>query len=161
MSAKKTMEEVVETLATRVEGLAVEMKQGFKSMDTKFVAMDKKFESRFDSVDVKFVAMDKKFDGVEAKFVAMDKKFESRFDGVDAKFVAMDKSVDNKIEKLAMAVNEGFSSMSKEFREEFREVKERLDHVEFNTSGQERRISTLEDKVRMIGTKLKLDLRGA
>ncbi|MBX4198311.1 hypothetical protein KW782_03185 [Candidatus Parcubacteria bacterium] len=36
-------------------------------------------------------------------------------------------------------------------------VYDRLDKIEFNTSGQERRISTLEDKVRIISTKIGLD----
>jgi predicted nuclease with TOPRIM domain len=40
-------------------------------------------------------------------------------------------------------------------------IEERLDRIEFNQVSQERRISTLEDKIRIISTKLGLDFRTA
>jgi hypothetical protein len=43
----------------------------------------------------------------------------------------------------------------------FDEVYVRLDKIEFNTSAQERRLSILEDKMRIVGTKLGLDLKNS
>jgi hypothetical protein len=41
----------------------------------------------------------------------------------------------------------------------FQEVFKRLDRIEFLVSGQERRISTLEDRMRIVATKLGLEFR--
>lgn len=43
-----------------------------------------------------------------------------------------------------------------ELRDGFAIVTDRLDKIEFHVSGQERRISILEDKVRLISTKIGL-----
>lgn len=40
-------------------------------------------------------------------------------------------------------------------------VETKLDKIEFNTSAQERRLSILEDKMRIVGTKLGLDLKSS
>ena len=52
-------------------------------------------------------------------------------------------------------VDERFNDMHRETRE----IKERLDRMEFLLAGQERRISTLEDRMRMVATKLGLEFR--
>ena len=41
----------------------------------------------------------------------------------------------------------------------FQEVFKRLDRIEFLVSGQDRRISTLEDRMRIVATKLGLEFR--
>jgi hypothetical protein len=41
----------------------------------------------------------------------------------------------------------------------FQEVFKRLDRIEFLVSGQERRITTLEDRMRIVATKLGLEFR--
>jgi hypothetical protein len=41
----------------------------------------------------------------------------------------------------------------------FQEVFKRMDRIEFLVSGQDRRISTLEDRMRIVATKLGLEFR--
>lgn len=41
----------------------------------------------------------------------------------------------------------------------FDTVEERLDQIQFSVSGQDRRISILEDRMRMVATKLGLEFR--
>ena len=53
-----------------------DLRSDLRAMDTKFEAMDAKFETKFEAMDAKF----------EAKFEAMDAKFEA----VDAQFVSVD-----------------------------------------------------------------------
>ena len=64
---------------------------------------------------------------------SMSKHMDGRFDDVDAKFKRVD--------------------------ERFEEVVTRLDRIEFFVSGQERRISILEDRMREVATKLGLEFR--
>jgi hypothetical protein len=47
----------------------------------------------------------------------------------------------------------------KHMDERFEEVFTRLDRIEFLVSGQERRISILEDRMRVVATKLGLEFR--
>ena len=61
------------------------------------------------------------------------------------------------IEDLAIMIQGKF----KEIYARFDRVDERLDRIEFNQISQERRISILEDGMRIISTKLGLDLRRA
>jgi hypothetical protein len=52
-------------------------------------------------------------------------------------------------------VNEKFQQID----ERFTEVVTRLDRIEFLVSGQERRLSILEDRMRVVATKLGLEFR--
>ena len=56
------------------------------------------------------------------------------------------------IEGLAEAVTEQFGGMHRRFDE----VEKRLDRVEFLVSGQDNRISILEDRMRQVATKIGL-----
>jgi predicted nucleic acid-binding Zn-ribbon protein len=76
--------------------------------------------------------------------------------------IAMSKKMT--IEDLAIMLQGEFKAIQEQFKEVFRRldaIEQRLDRIEFNQASQERRISTLEDRVRIIGTKLGLDLRKA
>ena len=54
-------------------------------------------------------------------------------------------------------VNEKFHQVDERFTDAFA----RFDRIEFLVSGQERRISILEDRMRVVGTKLGLEFRQA
>ena len=79
--------------------------------------------------------------------------------------MAKKKTVEEKIDELAIAVGNGFAATASrdevqlirdEVRGGFAGVTERLDKIEFLVSGQERRISILEDRLRLISTKIGL-----
>ena len=67
-------------------------------------------------------------------------------------------------DELAIMLQGEFKVIHAEFRDvhsEMDRMNQRLARIEFNTSGQDSRIATLEDKVRIISTKLGLDTRTA
>ncbi len=73
------------------------------------------------------------------------------------------KTIDDKIDDLAAMTQRGFSELeSKMFKgfanvhEEIKEVKETVDRIEYRVNTHDRRIENLEDKVRVIGTKIGL-----
>lgn len=69
------------------------------------------------------------------------------------------KSVETMIEELAMVTGKGFAEMNARFDEvdnRFDEVNDRLDKIEYFGSSQERRISILEDKMKLVTNKLGL-----
>lgn len=73
------------------------------------------------------------------------------------------KSSEDPIEELALMVGRGFAetrsdiqALREETREGFVQVEQRLDRVEYLLTGQERRISILEDHLRQVATKLGL-----
>jgi hypothetical protein len=74
------------------------------------------------------------------------------------------KIIDEKIDELALAVGRGFDELRQEVRDgfaavskRFDAVEQRLESVEFLVSGQDRRISILEDKMRMVSVKIGLE----
>jgi hypothetical protein len=67
--------------------------------------------------------------------------FDERFDQVNSEFTRIGERFANVDQKLA-------------------EVIGRCDRIEFLVSGQDRRISILEDRMRMVATKLGLEFRG-
>jgi hypothetical protein len=65
-------------------------------------------------------------------------------------------------EEFADILGEALKHMDKRFDnvdQTFQEVFKRLDRIEFLVSGQDRRISTLEDRMRIVATKLGLEFR--
>jgi hypothetical protein len=65
-------------------------------------------------------------------------------------------------EEFADILNQVLKHMDERFDrvdQTFQEVFKRLDRIEFLVSGQERRISTLEDRMRIVATKLGLEFR--
>ena len=56
---------------------------------------------------------------------------------------------------LVKQIDERFNQVD----ERFSEVFQRLDRIEFSVSGQERRISILEDRMRVVATKIGLEFR--
>jgi DNA repair exonuclease SbcCD ATPase subunit len=69
--------------------LIIEVREGFKRMDTRFEDLlryiDKRFEQiekRFEQIDKRFEQIDKRFEMVEKRFEQLDKRFES----IDARF---------------------------------------------------------------------------
>jgi hypothetical protein len=79
------------------------------------------------------------FDAVEV-LQHLVKHMDERFDQVDRRF----KLIDGRFDRLD---------------EKFAEVLSRCDRIEFLVSGQERRISILEDRMRVVATKLGLEFR--
>jgi predicted nucleic acid-binding Zn-ribbon protein len=74
--------------------------------------------------------------------------------------IAMSKKMT--LEDLAVMIQGEFKEIYRKLgaiEDRLTRIEERLDHIEFNQTSQERRISTLEDKVRIISTKLGLDTR--
>jgi hypothetical protein len=74
------------------------------------------------------------------------------------------KTIDEKIDDLALSVGRGLNELREEIREGFAAVSkrfdavdQRLDRIEFLSSAQERRISIVEDRVRMLAVKAGLD----
>lgn len=73
-------------------------------------------------------------------------------------------TTDDKIDELALAVGRGLEELRQQIREgfaaistRFDAVEQRLDRVEFFVSGQDRRISIVEDRLRQLATKVGLD----
>ncbi|MDB5324506.1 MAG: hypothetical protein JWM57_75 [Phycisphaerales bacterium] len=71
------------------------------------------------------------------------------------------KSTEELIEELALSIGKGFAEQqdtTRELRGELRDglsaLATRLDRIEFLMTGQEQRISVLEDRVRQLSTKL-------
>jgi hypothetical protein len=66
------------------------------------------------------------------------------------------------LQGLVRHMDERFDQVDAKFKrvgERFDEVFKRLDRIEFLVSGQERRISILEDRMRVVATKLDLEFR--
>ena len=68
----------------------------------------------------------------------------------------MSKKLEVQIENLAIAVHNGFKEMREEMDRRFTEVDQRFDRVEMLLLGHTNRIEILEDKVRLISTKIGL-----
>ncbi|MSU55072.1 MAG: hypothetical protein EXS46_00855 [Candidatus Taylorbacteria bacterium] len=73
------------------------------------------------------------------------------------------KTIDEKIEELAVITQRGFSDLESKMvkgfanvHEEIKEVKETVDRIEYRVNTHDRRIENLEDKVRVISTKVGL-----
>jgi hypothetical protein len=73
------------------------------------------------------------------------------------------KSTDEKIEELALMVGRGFDELRADVKagfvaveQRFTAVEERLERIEFHVSGQDRRMTVLEDRVRQLATKVGL-----
>ena len=81
-------------------------------MDTRFVAMDAKFEQRFAEMDAKFekrfLEMDAKFD---KRFTDMDAKFDKRLAGIDAQFDQGDAKFDMRFASFQLEMNGKFSEL--------------------------------------------------
>lgn len=73
------------------------------------------------------------------------------------------KTPEQLIEDLALMVGRGFAetksdmkALRQEMNERFAVVEERLDRIEYLVTGQERRITILEDHIRQVATKIGL-----
>ena len=66
------------------------------------------------------------------------------------------KTTDEKIDELAIMIGRGFDELRREIKSEFVAVEDRLGRIESHVTGQDRRITTLEDRVRQLATKLGL-----
>jgi hypothetical protein len=66
------------------------------------------------------------------------------------------KSTDEKIEELALMVGHGLNELRDKIDAGFAAVEQRLERIEFHVSGQDRRITLLEDRVRQLATKIGL-----
>jgi hypothetical protein len=73
------------------------------------------------------------------------------------------KSTDEKIDELALMVGRGFDELRADVKvgfvaveQRFTAVEERLERIEFHVSGQDRRMTVLEDRVRQLATKVGL-----
>lgn len=139
MGIKKTVEEMV-------EGLTLEMRQGFKAMDSKFDG----------KIDVLTVEMREGFETVNERFESVDNRIGFLAVEMREGFRTIDKKIDDKIEWLAVAVQNGFEDITKEFRTDIGEVKERLDKIEFTSGNIDPRVSVLEHKMQIVGAKLGL-----
>ncbi len=75
------------------------------------------------------------------------------------------KTTDQKIDELALAIGRGLNELRQDVHNGFVAVDsrldgidQRLDRIEFLISGQDRRISILEDRMRQVSEKLGLSL---
>ena len=69
------------------------------------------------------------------------------------------KTIDEKIEELAVITQRGFTDVDKKLEvlsSDLKEVKETVDRIEYRVNTHDRRIENLEDKVRVISTKIGL-----
>ena len=66
------------------------------------------------------------------------------------------KTTDEKFDELALMIGRGFDELRREIKSEFAAVEDRLDRIESHVTGQDRRITTLEDRVRQLATKIGL-----
>ena len=64
------------------------------------------------------------------------------------------KTADEKIDELALMIGRGFDELRKDMNAGFAAVEQRLDRIESKVDGQDRRITTLEDRVRQLATKI-------
>lgn len=69
------------------------------------------------------------------------------------------KTSDQMIEELALMVGKGFEAVTKEMRDGFVAIDRRLERVEFNTAGLERRVETAEDRIVQLARKVGLEFR--
>jgi hypothetical protein len=70
------------------------------------------------------------------------------------------KSTEQLIEELALSIGKGFAeakedskAIAKEMREGFAAIDQRLERVEFNTSGLDRRVTVIEDRILQLAKK--------
>ncbi len=85
---------------------------------------------------------------VEELITTLSSSIDKRFDSVDNNFKHVDKLIDG----LAISMKNGFDRVDKQLVE----IGNHLDKVEFNTNGLDNRVSTLEDRMRVVSTKLGL-----
>jgi hypothetical protein len=67
--------------------------------------------------------------------------------------MAKKKSVEEKIDDLALSVAKGFDEVYRRMNQQEDRLGSRLDRIEYLVSGEERRVSILEDRVRQLATK--------
>jgi hypothetical protein len=67
--------------------------------------------------------------------------------------MAKKKSVEEKIDDLALSVAKGFDEAYRRMNQQEDRLGSRLDRIEYLVSGEERRVSILEDRVRQLATK--------
>ena len=64
------------------------------------------------------------------------------------------KTTDEKIDELALMVGRGFDELRRDTKAGFAALEQRLDRIEAHVAGQDRRLTTLEDRVRQLATKV-------
>lgn len=112
--------------------------------------MDQLLEVIIHTHMVTLQSLDKKID---QKFGLVDKRFEQ----MDQKFESMFQKTFDMIEHLAIMTKDRFDEVEERFEKRFDTVEFRLDRIEdLSIGGQERRIESLEDNMRLVKTKLKL-----
>lgn len=73
--------------------LIVEMREGFKRMEDRFEAMDKRFQELVHYVDKRFEAVDKRFEAVDKRFQELIHYVDKRFEDVNKRFEEMHKRI--------------------------------------------------------------------
>ena len=93
--ARALGQELDDRVLTRIDHDAL----GFRisGLDTKFEALELKFDAKFEALEVKFEALELKFD---AKFEALEAKFDARFEGMEARFGGLEARFDTQFESL-------------------------------------------------------------
>jgi hypothetical protein len=71
--------------------------------------------------------------------------------------MAKKKSMEDKIDDLALSVAKGFDEVYHRMDQGEGRLGERLDRIEYLITGQERRVSILEDRVRQLANKAGLN----
>ncbi|HEY7118883.1 MAG TPA: hypothetical protein VH475_20000 [Tepidisphaeraceae bacterium] len=66
------------------------------------------------------------------------------------------KSTDERIDDLALMVGRGLDELRADVKAGFAALEQRLERIEFHVSGQDRRMTVLEDRVRQLATKIGL-----
>jgi len=66
-----------------------ELKAQRQIMETRFEAMDRRFESLQELMETRFEAMDRRFESMDKRFEAMQKQMDVRFEAVDRRFTSM------------------------------------------------------------------------
>jgi len=94
----RAVDELDTKTETAIALLRKDMQNGFalietrfnNAMETRFVAIDARFDAMEARFDARFVAMETRFDAIETRFDARFGAMETRFDAIDARFGAMD-----------------------------------------------------------------------
>jgi len=153
----------------------IEIREGLKRMEERFVAIDKRFEDLIHYVDKRFEElvhyvdkrfeelihlMDKRFEDMNKRFEAQDKRFEDmnkRFEAQDKRFEDMNKrfeDMNKRFEELIHLMDKRFEAQDKRFEAQdkrFEDMNKRLEElihlIDKRFEAQDKQLVLIKDKI--------------
>lgn len=107
------------TVEGELKTIGVELRAQREVMETRFAAMDKRFEDQSSAFEKRFAAIDKRFEdqraALDKRFDAIDKRFEDQRAALDKRFDAIDKRFEDQLAALDKRFDDQKDTMDQRF----------------------------------------------